>query len=148
MVMKQQPLLHLTNRSSDTSSSATPILVASSLIAPSTAAKKSNSSRFLIFGKQPRRGSPNRCPCHATSSAHAKPILGFNQAKQHKQWPLPHHLLGPCQADSWPLPADVPHHLDGCPMVAPPKKKIRRIKFSLHRCGAEKTKTVLCTDKM
>ncbi|TQE13811.1 hypothetical protein C1H46_000442 [Malus baccata] len=104
MVREQQPLLHLTVRSSDTSSSATPILAASSLTTPSTAAEKSNSNSFLIFGKQPRRGSPNRCPCQATSSAHVEPILGFNQAEQHKQWPLPHHLIGhakstpgPCQ---------------------------------------------------
>ncbi|KAM1643789.1 hypothetical protein ACFX2K_013576 [Malus domestica] len=140
MVRGRHPLLHLTVRSSYTSSSTAQILVATSLIAPSMAADKSNLSSFLIFGKQPRRGNPNRCPCHTTSLAHAEPILGFNQVEQHKQWPLPHHLLGPCQVDSLPLPADVPHHPNGCPVAASPKKKTRRIKFFLHRCGAKKTK--------
>ncbi|KAM2520987.1 hypothetical protein ACFX1W_001417 [Malus domestica] len=95
MVRGQQPFLHLTVHSSDTSSSAAPILAALSLIAPSTAVEKSNSSSFLIFGKQPRHGSPNRYPCHTTSLAHAELILGFNQAEQHKQLPLPHHILNP-----------------------------------------------------
>ena len=93
MFKGQQPLLHLTVRSSNTSSLAAPILATPSLTASSTAAEKSNSNSFLIFGKQPRRGSPN----YATSSAHAKLILGSSQAKQPKQWPLPQHLLGPCQ---------------------------------------------------
>ena len=113
-----------------------PISITSSLTALSMAAEKSNSSSFLIFGKQPRRGNPN----YATSSAHAKLILGSSQAKQPKQWPLPQHLLGPCQADSWPLPADVSHHPDGCPATAISKKKTRKINFFLHRCGTEKTK--------
>ena len=135
MIRGHHPLLHLTDCSSDTSS-----LIALILAAPSTTAEMSNSSSFLIFGKQLRHGSSNHCPCHASSSAHAEPILGFNQAEQHKQWPLPHHLLGTCQADSWPLPADVPHHPDGCPEATLPKKKTRKIKFCLHRRGAEKTK--------
>ena len=136
MFRGQQPLLNLTVRSSDTSSSAAPILATSSLTTASTAAEKSNSSSFLIFGKQPRRGNPN----YAISSAHAKLILGFSQAKQPKQWPLPQHLHSLCRADSWPLPADVPYHPDGCPATALSKKKTRKINFFLHRCGTEKTK--------
>ena len=115
MVRGQQPLLRSR--------------AASSLTAPSMAAEKSNSSSFLIFGKQPKRGSPNHSPCHATSSAHAEPVLGFSQAKQHKQWPLP--------AD-WPLP----HRPDGCSAAVPPKKKTRRIKFFLHRCGTREDKEI------
>ncbi|KAM1012515.1 hypothetical protein ACFX2C_042757 [Malus domestica] len=70
----------------------------------------------------------------------AQAALGSSQAKLPKQWSLPRHLLNPCQANSWPLPADVPHHLDGCPAIALSKKKARKIKFFLHRCGTEKTK--------
>ncbi|KAM2172888.1 hypothetical protein ACFX1R_037786 [Malus domestica] len=58
------------------------------------------------------------------------------------------HFLGPCQTESWPLPVDVPHHLDDCPVAAPPKKKTRRIKFFLHRCGPEKTKKVTKDDHL
>ena len=68
MVRGQQPLLHLTICSSDTSSSTGLILAALSLTTPSTIAEKSNSS-FLA-------SSPNYCRCHATSSAHAKPTPG------------------------------------------------------------------------
>ncbi|KAM2674225.1 hypothetical protein EV2_015445 [Malus domestica] len=118
--------LHLTVRSSDTSSSATLILAALSLTAHFMAVEKSNSSSFPIFSRQPRRGTPNNCLFHATSLAYAEPILGFSQAELLKQWPLPHHLIGPCQVDSWPLPADVPHHPDDYPVAAPPKKKTRR----------------------
>ncbi|KAM2088052.1 hypothetical protein ACFX1T_032170 [Malus domestica] len=66
--------------------------------------------------------------------------LGSSQAKQPKQWSLPQHLLSPCGADFWPLPVDVPHHPDGCPTIALSKKKTRKIKFFLPRCGAEKMK--------
>ena len=127
MFKGQQPLLHLTVRSFDTSSSTAPILVTSSLTVSSTTTEKSNSSSFLIFGKHSRRGSPN----YATSSAHAKLILGSSQAKQPKQWILPQHLIGLCRSNSWPLPADVPHHPDGCPATALSKKKTRKINFFL-----------------
>ncbi|KAM1400413.1 hypothetical protein ACFX2F_027694 [Malus domestica] len=57
-----------------------------------------------------------------------------------KQWFLPQYLIGPCRADSWPMPADVPHHPDGCLSVAPSKKKIRKINFFLPQCSTKKTK--------
>ncbi|KAM1056880.1 hypothetical protein EV1_029967 [Malus domestica] len=79
-------------------------------------------------------------PKYDASSAHVESVLGFSQAKQHKKWPLPHYPIGPCQANSWPSPINVPHHPDSCPVAAPPKKKTRRIKFFLHRYGAKKTK--------
>ena len=119
-----------------TSSSVAPILATLSLIAPSMAAEKSNLSSFLIFWQAARTGNP----CHTTSLAYAKPAIGFSQAEQHKLWPLPHHILGSCQANFWPLPADVPHHPDSCPVAALPKKKTKKIKFFLHWCSAEKTK--------
>ncbi|KAM1048311.1 hypothetical protein ACFX1X_027773 [Malus domestica] len=55
-------------------------------------------------------------------------------------WFLPQYLIGPCRADSWPMPADVPHHPDGCLAVAPSKKKTRKINFFLPQCGTKKTK--------
>ncbi|KAM2495057.1 hypothetical protein ACFX1W_035089 [Malus domestica] len=77
-----------------------------------------------------------RCPSRTTR-------LSFSQAKQPKQWSLPQHLFDPCQADSWPLPAEVPYHPDSCLVTALSKKKKRKINsFFLPWCDAEKTKKV------
>ncbi|KAM1084397.1 hypothetical protein ACFX19_023099 [Malus domestica] len=86
--------------SPNTSFSITLILATPFSITLSTTTEKSNSSSFFLLNKQHKHGSPNRGLYHATSLAYAEPTLGFSQAEQPKSWPLPHHFLGPCQADS------------------------------------------------
>ncbi|KAM1716548.1 hypothetical protein ACFX11_024504 [Malus domestica] len=85
--------------------------------------------------------SPNTAPQrhNPRPQLHKLPLV-LAKSSSLKQWSLPQYLIGPCRADSWPMPADVPHHPDGCPAIALSKKKARKIKFFLHRCGTEKTK--------
>ncbi|KAM1611925.1 hypothetical protein ACFX1Z_000660 [Malus domestica] len=88
-------------------------------------------------------------PCDSFSTApqrhnqrpqpHKLPLV-LAKSSSLKQWSLPQYLIGPCRADSWPMPADVPHHPNGCPAVAPSKKKTRNINFFLPWCGTKKTK--------
>ena len=86
-------------------------------------------------------GSPSTAPqCHNPRSQPHKLPLVLAKLSSLKQWSLPQYLIGPCRADSWPMPADVPHHPDGCPAIALSKNKARKIKFFLHRCGTKKTK--------
>ncbi|KAM1253847.1 hypothetical protein TB2_041816 [Malus domestica] len=54
-----------------------------------------------------------------------------------KQWSLPQYLIGPCQADSWPMPTDVPHHPDCCPAVAPSTKKKKKATKDGHLHGQD-----------
>ncbi|KAM2059156.1 hypothetical protein ACFX16_031653 [Malus domestica] len=86
-------------------------------------------------------GSPSTAPQrHNLRPLAAQAALGSSQAKLPKQWSLPRHILNPCRASSWPLPADLPHHPDGYPAIALSKNKARKIKFFLHWCGTKKTK--------
>ncbi|KAM1137550.1 hypothetical protein FF1_035498 [Malus domestica] len=74
-------------------------------------------------------------PCDLPSTApqrhnprpqsHKLPLV-IAKSSSLKQWSLPRCLIGPCRADSWPLPADVPHHPDDCPTIALSKKKTRK----------------------
>ncbi|KAM1041135.1 hypothetical protein COP2_031131 [Malus domestica] len=82
----------------------------------------------------------------ATSTSQA--ILGSSQAEQPKQWSLPQHLLSPYRADFWPLPANVPHHPNGCPATTLSEKKTRKLKFFLRWYGAEKMKKATKDDHL
>ena len=117
MVKGQHPLLHLTVHSLETSSSTALILAAPSLTAPSTAAGKSNSSNFFIVGKQPKRGSPNRCPCHATSLAMLSQSLASVKPSSTRNGPYHTTSLayakptpGPCQPTCRTTRTAAPRH--------------------------------------
>ncbi|KAM1695213.1 hypothetical protein ACFXTN_026882 [Malus domestica] len=85
--------------------------------------------------------SPSTAPqCHNLQPQPHKLPLVLAKSNSLKQWSLPQYLIGPCRANSWPMPANVPHHPDGCPAVAPSKKKTRKINFFLPQCGTKKTK--------
>ncbi|KAM2914325.1 hypothetical protein COP2_044868 [Malus domestica] len=70
---------------------------------------------------------PNTAPqCHNPRSQPHKLPLVLAKSSNLKQWSLPQYLIGPCRVDSWPMPADVPHHPDGCPAVALSTKKTKK----------------------
>ncbi|KAM1672484.1 hypothetical protein ACFXTN_037373 [Malus domestica] len=82
--------------------------------------------QFPHFQQAAQTWQPKQLPIprHFLALCRTNPLLQSSPAAQ--AMVLPHHLIGPCQADYWPLLADVPHHPDDCPMAVPPKKKTRR----------------------
>ncbi|KAM1078743.1 hypothetical protein ACFX19_026374 [Malus domestica] len=112
---------------------------------PATSSFLSITCLARVMSKSPKRHEP--CDSPSTAPQHHNPWpqpyklpLVLAKSSSLKQWSLPQYLLSPCRADSWPMPADVPHHPDGCPEVAPSKKKTRKINFFLPQCGTKKTK--------
>ncbi|KAM1038150.1 hypothetical protein ACFX2C_032876 [Malus domestica] len=110
---------------------------------PSTSSFLSITYLAHVMSKSPKRHEP----CDSPSTAPQRPwhqpyklTLVLAKSSNLKQWSLPQYLIGPCRADSWPMPADVPHHLDDYPEVAPSKKKTRKINFFLLQCGTKKAK--------
>ena len=84
-------------------------------------------------------GYPSTTPQRLSSvpQPHKLP-MALTKLSSLKQWSLPQHLIGPCGADSWPLPVDISHHPDSYPTTALSKKKTT--KNFLYQCGTEKTK--------
>ncbi|KAM0989764.1 hypothetical protein ACFX2C_008366 [Malus domestica] len=91
-----------------------------------------------VMSKSPKGHEPCDSPSTAPQRHNLWPQpnklpLVLAKSSSLKQWSLPQYLLGLCRAD-------MPHHPDGCPEVAPSKKKIRKINFFLPQCGTKKTK--------
>ncbi|KAM0957744.1 hypothetical protein ACFX2I_025768 [Malus domestica] len=112
---------------------------------PATSSFLSITCLARVMSKSPKRHEP--CDSPSTAPQHHNPWpqpyklpLVLAKSSSLKQWSLPQYLFNPCRADSWPMPADVLHHPDGCPEVAPSKKKTRKINFFLPQCGTKKTK--------